>query len=45
MYDTGEGCQQDKHKAFEMFQKSAEQGYEIAQFNLGKKIRIKELKE
>jgi TPR repeat protein len=36
MYDTGEGCVQDKHKAFEMFQKSADQGYEIAQFNLGR---------
>jgi hypothetical protein len=43
MFDTGEGCAQDKLHAFEMFKKSAEQGYEIAQFNLGTQAFILKL--
>lgn len=35
MYDTGEGCVQDKKEAYQMFFLSAEQGYSIAQYNLG----------
>ena len=35
MYQYGQGVKQDYFKAFEWYQKAADQGYALAQYNLG----------
>ncbi len=35
MYDTGEGVTQDYRESVKWYRRAAEQGYDVAQYNLG----------